>query len=199
MMGWQGVHCGYDAVPPKCDAGDACGICLDVLDSRFCPPEGDWPTYANCADAEVGTLCDGDGECGTDDLIDNCGTYDMYRKAERPEVSTRVTGLRLPTNGLTGTLPPEVGMLNHLETLSLVDNALSGSIPTEVAKLFRLHSFSLTANKMSGTVPGGLFGGGPSWVAATCGGHLGGARAGSTRTSCRRRTTRTAAARPPST
>ena len=67
-------------------------------------------------------------------------------------------------------------MLNHLETLSLVDNALSGSIPTEVAKLFRLHSFSLTANKMSGTVPGGLFGGGPSWVAATCGGHLGGAR-----------------------
>ena len=176
MMGWQGVHCGYDAVPPKCDAGDACGICLDVLDSRFCPPEADWPTYANCADAEVGTLCDGDGECGTDDLIDNCGTYDMYRKAERPEVSTRVTGLRLPTNGLTGTLPPEVGMLNHLETLSLVDNALSGSIPTEVAKLFRLHSFSLTANKMSGTVPGGLFGGGPSWVAATCGGHLGGAR-----------------------
>ena len=61
MMGWQGVHCGYDAVPPKCDAGDACGICLDVLDSRFCPPEADWPTYANCADAEVGTLCDGDG------------------------------------------------------------------------------------------------------------------------------------------
>ena len=89
MMGWQGVHCGYDAVPPKCDAGDACGICLDVLDSRFCPPEADWPTYANCADAEVGTLCDGDGECGTDDLVDNCGTYDMYRKAERPEVDAR--------------------------------------------------------------------------------------------------------------
>ena len=35
---------------------------------------------AKCDDAAIGAMCEGDGECGTDNLLDNCGyAWDAYR------------------------------------------------------------------------------------------------------------------------
>ena len=46
-----------------------------------CPPNAQY--MANCDDASIGELCEGDGECGTDTNLDNCGSgYDVYRRAD---------------------------------------------------------------------------------------------------------------------
>ena len=43
-----------------------------------CPADGD---LANCDVVACGELCEGDGECGTDGGLDNCGGgFDIYRK-----------------------------------------------------------------------------------------------------------------------
>ena len=46
--------------------------------------------------------------------------------------------LELPSNGLSGSIPPELGDLTELDDLDLSDNALTGSIPSEVRDLDRL-------------------------------------------------------------
>jgi len=51
-----------------------CGI-IDAIDSSECPSNAN---IANCFDANIGELCEGDGECGTSN-INNCGAYDVYR------------------------------------------------------------------------------------------------------------------------
>ena len=54
-----------------------------------------------CDVAEPGGLCEGDGECGTSDTVNNCGVgYDVYRKAVLPpnRYERRVQRLILPFN-----------------------------------------------------------------------------------------------------
>ena len=46
-----------------------------------------------------------------------------------------VTRLVLNNNGLTGTLPTELGDLSELEQLNLEDNDLSGALPSALASL----------------------------------------------------------------
>ena len=57
--------------------------------------------------------------------------------------SGRVTGLELPYNGLSGTLPSELDTLGHLERLLLHGNALRGEIPPELGNLSSLTRLSL--------------------------------------------------------
>eukprot|EP00039_Didymoeca_costata_P019090 m.336199 g.336199 ORF g.336199 m.336199 type:complete len:772 (+) comp17781_c0_seq1:341-2656(+) len=49
------------------------------ISSCDCPENLDLPT---CLEVGTGELCEGDGECGTDNNLNNCGSlgYDMYRK-----------------------------------------------------------------------------------------------------------------------
>jgi Leucine-rich repeat (LRR) protein len=65
----------------------------------------------------------------------------------------RVTGLNLRSNGLAGTLPPEIGNLTELRELRLHYNHLSGTIPSELGNLTRLRELLLYQNGFSGTVP----------------------------------------------
>ena len=63
-------------VPPvSCDTGSSCGVCLTIIDPEECPLDGD---IADCSSVGYGELCEGDGECGTDSYLDNCGGYDIY-------------------------------------------------------------------------------------------------------------------------
>jgi len=66
------------APPPvpcdSCDAGGACGVCLQVIrDNRQCPTafhsDFELPT---CDIALKGQMCEGDGECGTTNDLNNC-------------------------------------------------------------------------------------------------------------------------------
>ena len=69
------------------------------------------------------------------------------------DVDGRVTGLNLTSNGLTGTLPPEIGYLTELQELHLHYNSLYGTIPLEIGELTQLRELSLYQNDFSGTIP----------------------------------------------
>ena len=62
-------------------------------------------------------------------------------------------GLGNGGSGLTGRIPPELGDLANLETLSLDLNALSGPIPPELGRLANLRTLSLSRNRLTGTLP----------------------------------------------
>ena len=59
-----------------------CGTSLEPVDPEDCPRDSD---LAACDKVACGVLCEGDGECGTDGGLDNCGgpngvRFDVYRK-----------------------------------------------------------------------------------------------------------------------
>ena len=71
------------------------------------------------------------------------------------EVDTqgRVTELRLGSNGLRGSIPPELGKLSNLVALSLYRNELTGSIPPELGNLTVLQGLGLYRNQLTGAIP----------------------------------------------
>ena len=87
------------ATPPAGD--DACDdLCLDIIPSEFCPSDLNLPNLPNCLEAGVGEVCEAEGECATDDQLNNCGTYDIYARV--------VCGYDTPSQGqiMRGTLSP---------------------------------------------------------------------------------------------
>eukprot|EP00729_Bicosta_minor_P012607 gene12607-10258_t len=64
---------------PNTYQSDGSGSCLSItkLASSECPSNRD---LARCDKVSVDSLCEGDGECGTSNGLNNCGGYDMYRK-----------------------------------------------------------------------------------------------------------------------
>ncbi|ESW13912.1 hypothetical protein PHAVU_008G236900 [Phaseolus vulgaris] len=69
----------------------------------------------------------------------------------------RVTLLRLPAMGLSGSLPSGLGNLTELQTLSLRFNALTGRIPADFVNLKALRNLYLQGNFFSGEVPDAVF------------------------------------------
>ena len=74
----------------------------------------------------------------------------------RVDATGRVTGLTLEENGLSGSIPPDVGGLAKLTRLDLPDNRLSGSIPAELGRLANLRTLWLTRNELTGSIPPSL-------------------------------------------
>ena len=72
------------------------------------------------------------------------------------DAAGRVTELLLVANGLTGVIPPALGDLTRLESLSLGRNGLTGPVPAWLGSLGRLRVLSLVANRLSGRIPGEL-------------------------------------------
>ena len=68
----------------------------------------------------------------------------------------RVLELRLADQGLSGTIPAELGSLTELTVLSLSDNGLTGTIPPQLGTLTRLQQLSLSNNRLAGTIPAEL-------------------------------------------
>ncbi len=64
--------------------------------------------------------------------------------------------LVLPSNGLAGNLPPELGNLANLRILELHDNQLAGPIPIELGSLANLEYLSLYGNRLAGRIPAEL-------------------------------------------
>ena len=67
-----------------------------------------------------------------------------------------VIHLYLHWNGLSGTIPEEIGVLISLRTLQLQGNDLSGSIPVELGGLTNLKTLDLLGNRLSGSIPAAL-------------------------------------------
>ncbi len=58
--------------------------------------------------------------------------------------------------GLTGSIPPELGQLTDLEKLLLTHNQLTGSIPSELGQLVNLRTLQLNDNLLTGSIPSEL-------------------------------------------
>ena len=66
----------------------------------------------------------------------------------------RITGLVLPFNNITGTIPDS--LFDNLINLTIVDfshNEISGTLPTTVGRLRNLMTLQLSHNRLSGTIP----------------------------------------------
>jgi hypothetical protein len=69
---------------------------------------------------------------------------------------SRVSGIDLSNNNLTGVLPEELGQLSELRILRLFINNISGEIPAEIGDLSKLEEFSISKNDLTGQVPATL-------------------------------------------
>jgi hypothetical protein len=67
-----------------------------------------------------------------------------------------VSNLTLPSNQLSGSIPPELGNLANLIQLYLWSNQLSGSIPSQLGNLANLTELALNYNQLSGSIPSEL-------------------------------------------
>ena len=67
-----------------------------------------------------------------------------------------VTTLSLYENGLTGSLPPEVGEMQTLRFLVMFGNRVTGSIPPEIGRLRNLVTLWLAENQLTGSIPSEL-------------------------------------------
>ncbi|EEF43610.1 Interleukin-1 receptor-associated kinase, putative [Ricinus communis] len=68
------------------------------------------------------------------------GTPDMFR----------VTSLVLPSSQLLGSIPPDLGFIQHLKHLDLSNNYLNGSLPSSIFNATELEVISLSGNEISG-------------------------------------------------
>ncbi|XP_030544004.1 receptor protein kinase-like protein At4g34220 isoform X2 [Rhodamnia argentea] len=68
----------------------------------------------------------------------------------------RVTGLVLPNSKLLGSIPKELGMIEHLTNLDLSSNYFNGSLPSTIINSSTLQVLSLSNNVISGGVPSGF-------------------------------------------
>ena len=55
--------------------------------------------------------------------------------------------------GLTGSIPPEIGCLTNLIELFLDNNQLTGEIPVEIGQLTNLEDVNLSYNQLTGEIP----------------------------------------------
>jgi len=58
--------------------------CLTPIDDSECPQNRDLVSLSKCSsiDVPVGSQCEADGECGTDEYLNNCAGYDVYRRVD---------------------------------------------------------------------------------------------------------------------
>jgi len=65
----------------------------------------------------------------------------------------RVTALDLSSMGLLGTIPPQLGNLSFLQSLTLYNNSFHGDLPSEIGNLRRLQLMDIGSNKLSLVIP----------------------------------------------
>ena len=66
---------------------------------------------------------------------------------------TMLQDLNLFGNSITGVIPPELGQLTALEICALAENSLTGTIPPELGQLTNLQALGLNENTLSGSIP----------------------------------------------
>ncbi|GAB4857913.1 LRR receptor-like serine/threonine-protein kinase FEI 1 [Ancistrocladus abbreviatus] len=70
--------------------------------------------------------------------------------------SGRVIYLTLPNHKLSGSIPADIGKLDHLEVLALQNNNFYGTIPPELGNCTKLRALYLQGNYLSGLIPSEL-------------------------------------------
>ncbi|KAG5040315.1 hypothetical protein JHK85_012791 [Glycine max] len=65
----------------------------------------------------------------------------------------RVTSLFLPNSQLLGSVPSDLGSIEHLQILDLSNNSLNGSLPSSLSQASELRFLNLSNNLITGEVP----------------------------------------------
>lgn len=68
-------------------------------------------------------------------------------------VTGETLGIKMNHNNMVGSLPPEIGLLDKLTSISFEDNSLEGMIPTEIGLLKNLQTLDLAGNPKLGALP----------------------------------------------
>nr|DAD37065.1 TPA_asm: hypothetical protein HUJ06_007706 [Nelumbo nucifera] len=68
----------------------------------------------------------------------------------------RATLLDLSSQGLEGSISPDIGNLSFVGEIRLLNNSLHGEIPQEIGRLFRLRALDLSNNSLEGQIPSNL-------------------------------------------
>jgi Leucine-rich repeat (LRR) protein len=79
---------------------------------------------------------------------DHCSWYGIACSSDG-----RVTGVALPSNGLTGTIPDALGNATQLRDLDVSINQLSGTLPRALALCTSMVIVYLHTNMLTGTIP----------------------------------------------
>ena len=96
---------------------------------------------------------DGRPELGASPPLADRGPAGQVVRSHYQRTWPRVVRLRLIWNRLTGFIPPELGNLAALESISLTGNRLSGPLPPELGRLANLRNLVLWRNELNGTIP----------------------------------------------
>ncbi|KAJ9679440.1 hypothetical protein PVL29_021389 [Vitis rotundifolia] len=75
------------------------------------------------------------------------------KASEYKSILKLVRTIDLSSNGLWGSIPPEISNLSRLQSLNLSFNHLVGSIPDKMGSLEALESLDLSRNHLSGEIP----------------------------------------------
>ena len=68
----------------------------------------------------------------------------------------RVTSLLLPNSQFLGSVPSDLGSIEHLQILDLSNNSLNGSLPSSLSQASELRFLNLSNNLITGEVPESL-------------------------------------------
>ena len=116
-----------------------------------------------CENADMGVLItlynvtDGSNWTRSEGWMSGADLGDWY--GVTVDAQGRVTGLSLANNGLKGSLPGELGLLDQLTELHLAVNDLSGSLPDNLGSLTLLRSLDLRHNsRLRGALPADMTG-----------------------------------------
>ena len=67
--------CSESDTGAQCDAGEQCGRCLLLVNASVCSSMS-YHGNTRCSVVKPGEMCEGDGECGSDDDANNCATQE---------------------------------------------------------------------------------------------------------------------------
>ncbi|CAL1411618.1 unnamed protein product [Linum trigynum] len=141
-------------IPPA--ASEAAGGLLRWASTLHNLPQSNistWPrAAANGSPCNfVGVSCSAAGDVVRLNLTNSGlnGTLQAFPFSSLPNL----THLELSVNLLTGSIPPEIGLLANLIDLDFSLNQLSGPIPSEIGRLTNLQVLHIVENKLTGPIP----------------------------------------------
>ena len=125
------------------------------------PNHTSWNTFSNWVDYDEGSECDWEQTLSvlfripdaTTDGLPTCFALDPTGGNSDDLVFDAYQSLRLASNNLTGSLPPEIALLSNLKMLQLHENSLAGPIPSYLNALTSLNVLDMEKTSLTGTLP----------------------------------------------